>query len=157
MFGALSLLLLPWVTNILSFIDDSTRVSLLKSKHDVLHVIPRFLKMVITQFNTRVKVFHSDNGREFVNRPLATLFQENGILHQKTCAYTPQQNSIAGRKNRHILEVARALCFTMHVPKRFWVDVVVTIVFLINQMLARVIYYQTPLRMLPWFHSIPSI
>ena len=89
-----------------SFIDDCTRVSwvyLLKSKHDVLHVIPQFSKMVITQFNTWVKVFHSDNGREFVNRSLATLFQENEILHQTTYAYTPQQNGIAERKNRHIL------------------------------------------------------
>ena len=89
-----------------SFIDDGTRVSwvyLLQSKHYVLHVIPQFSKMVITQFNTRAKVFHYDNGREFVNRSLATLFQENGILHQTTCAYTPQQNGIAERKNRHIL------------------------------------------------------
>ena len=117
----------------MSFIDDCTRVSwvyLLKSKHDVLHVIPQFSKMVITQFNTRVKVFHSDNGCEFVNRSLATLFQENGIFHQTTCAYTPQHNGIAERKNCHFLEVARALCFTMHVPKRFWADAAA--VFLIN-------------------------
>ena len=80
-------------SQILSFIDDCTRVSwvyLLKSKHDVLHVIPQFSKMVITQFNMQVKVFHSDNGPEFANRSLATLFQENGILHQTTCVYTPQ-------------------------------------------------------------------
>ena len=88
--------------------------------------------MVVTQFNTQVKVFHFDNGHEFVNWSLDTLFQENGILHQTTCAYTPQQNDIAERKNRNILEVARALCFTMHVPKRFWADVVMTDVFLIN-------------------------
>ena len=64
----------------MSFIDDCTRVSrvyLLKSKHDVLHVIPQFSNMVITQFNMQVKVFHSNNGRQFVNRSLATLFQEN--------------------------------------------------------------------------------
>ena len=53
-----------------SFIDKCNRVSwvyLLKSKHDVLHVFPQFSKMVVTQFNAQVKVFHSDNGREFVN------------------------------------------------------------------------------------------
>ena len=112
--------------------------------------------MVITQFTTWVKVFHSDNGREFVNRSLATLFQENGSLHQ-TCVYTPQQNSIVERKNPHILEVARALCFTMHVPKCFWADAFMTVVFLINRMPARVIDYQTPLRMLSRFHSIPYV
>ena len=45
----------------------------------------------------------------------------------------------------------------MHVPKRFWADAVMTIVFLINQMHALVIDYQTPLQMLSRFHSIPSV
>ena len=77
-------LLLPWIINTLSFIDDCTKVSwvyLLKSKNDVLHGIPQFSKMIATQFNTHVKVFHFDNGREFVNRTLIDLFKENGILH----------------------------------------------------------------------------
>ena len=123
----------------MSFIDDCTRVSwvyLLKSKHDFLHVILQFSKMVITQFNTQVKVFHSDNGCEFVNRSLATLFQENGILHQTTCADTPQHNGIMKHKNHYILEVARALCFTMHVPKRFWANAIMIVVFLIYRMFA---------------------
>jgi transposase InsO family protein len=142
-----------------SFIDDCTRVSwvyLLKSKHEVLDVIPKFSKMIITQFNTQVKVFHSDNGREFKNQSLAKFFEENGILHQTSCTYTPQQNGTAERKNRHILEVARALCFAMHVPKRFWADAVMTATFLINRMPARAIDYQTPFRMLSQFYSIPS-
>ena len=41
---------------------------LLKSKNDVLHVIPQFSKMIATQFNTQVKVFHSNNVCEFVNQ-----------------------------------------------------------------------------------------
>lgn len=44
----------------------------------------------------------------------------------------------------------------MHVPKHFWTDAVMIAVFLINRMPARVIDYQTPLRMLSQFHSIPS-
>jgi transposase InsO family protein len=101
-------------------------------------------------------VFHSDNGREFKNQSLAKFFEENGILHQTSCTYTPQQNGTAERKNRHILEVARALCFAMHVPKRFWADAVMTATFLINRMPARAIDYQTPFRMLSQFYSIPS-
>ena len=76
------------------------------SKNDVLHVIPQFSKMIATQFNTQVKVFHFDNGHEFVNQSFANLFKENGIPHQTTCTYKPQQNDITERKNRHILEVA---------------------------------------------------
>ena len=127
-----------------SFIDDCTRVSwvyLMKSKSDVLHIIPQFYNMILTQFNTKVKVFHSDNGREFVNQSLAVFMTQHGILHQTTCVYTPQQNGIAERKNRHILEVARALCFAMHVPKRFWTEAVLTAVFLINRMPARILLF----------------
>ena len=67
----------------MSFIDDCTRVSwvyLLKSKNDVIHDIPQFSNLIATQFHTRVQVFHSDNGCEFVNQSLANLFKEHGIL-----------------------------------------------------------------------------
>ena len=72
-------LLLLWIINTLSFIDDCTRVSwvyLLECTNDILYVIPLFSEMI--EF---VKVFHFDNGREFVNQFLANLFQENGILY----------------------------------------------------------------------------
>ena len=62
--------------------------------------------MIITQFNTQVKVFHYNNGCEFVNQSLADLFKEHEILHQ-TCTYAPQQNSTVERKNRHILKVPK--------------------------------------------------
>ena len=48
---------------------------------------------------------------------LRRFFQEKGIVHQSTCRDTPQQNGIAERKNRHLLEVARALIFHVNVPK----------------------------------------
>ena len=105
----------------MSFIDDYIRVSwiyLHKSKNDVRHIIPQFSKMIATQFNTQVKAFHFDNGREFVNQSLVDLFKENRILHQ-THTYMPQQNDIAKRKTHHILKASQALCFTMHVLKRF--------------------------------------
>ena len=105
---------------------------MLKSKHDVLLVIPQFSKKVITQFNMQVKVVYSNIGREFVNQSLATLFQENGNLHETTYVYTPQHNGVAKCTNYRILVVAWALCLTMHVPKKFWVDVVMTVIFLIN-------------------------
>jgi hypothetical protein len=59
---------------------------------------------------------------------------QNGILHQSSCVDTPPQNGVAERKNRHLLEVARALLFQMNVPKQFWADAVSTACFLINRM-----------------------
>lgn len=59
---------------------------------------------------------------------------QHGILHESSCVYTPAQNGVAERKNRHLLEVARALLFQMTVPKPFWADAVSTACFLINRM-----------------------
>ena len=52
---------------------------------------------------------------------------------------TPSQNGIAKRKNKHLLETARALLFQIHVPKHLWVDAIFTTCFLINRMPSSVI------------------
>ena len=51
-------------------------------------------------------LFCFDNGKEYFNEHLGNFFEEKGILHQSTCPDTPQQNGIAERKNKHLLEVA---------------------------------------------------
>ena len=62
-----------------SFINNCTKMSwlyLLKSKNNVLNAISQFSKIIFTQFNIQVKVFHSKNGHEFVNQSLVDLFKE---------------------------------------------------------------------------------
>ena len=58
---------------------------------------------------------------------------------------TPQQNGIAERKNKHLLEVARAMMFSINVPKYLWEDAILTASYLINRMPTRVLNYSTPL------------
>ena len=59
---------------------------------------------------------------------------EKGILHQATCIDSPQQNGIAERKNSHLLEVTRAIIFTVGVPKYLCGEVILTASYLINRM-----------------------
>ena len=83
--------------------------------------------MVQIQFQAQIKIFWSDNGKEFFNHVLGNFFDEKGIIYQSSCSNTPQQNRVAERKNKHLLEVARALSFTTKVPKYLWGEVVLTI------------------------------
>lgn len=73
--------------------------------------------MVENQFQTKTSIFCIDNGTEYFNTCLGDFFKEKDIQHQSICHSTHQQNGIAKRKNRHLLEVGRAIIFSMNVPK----------------------------------------
>jgi hypothetical protein len=79
---------------------------------------------------------------------LETYFREHGIIHQTMCVYTPRQNGLAERKNRHLLEVTRSLMLDTHVPKSYWGDALLIATYLINRMPSRVLDFQTPLEVL---------
>ena len=69
---------------------------------------------------------------------------QNGILHQTSCVDTPSQNGAIERKNKHLLETARALLFQMHVPRHLWANSIFTACFLINRMTSLVLNWDTP-------------
>jgi len=58
----------------------------------------------------------------------------DGILHQTSCAYTPQQNGVTDRMNRHLVETTHTILIHSDVPRRFWGDVVLSACYLINRM-----------------------
>nr|GFB28835.1 ribonuclease H-like domain-containing protein [Tanacetum cinerariifolium] len=61
-------------------------------------------------------------------------FQSKGIVHQTTCPHTPEQNGVAERKNRLLLEMTRSLIIESHVPKSFWPEALATATYLINRL-----------------------
>lgn len=83
----------------------------MKTKYEVESIFKTFFQMIQTQFQVKIKLFRSDNGREYFNKHLSKFFLENDIIHQSSSVDTPQQNGVAKQKNRHLLEVARALLF----------------------------------------------
>ncbi|GJX39926.1 ribonuclease H-like domain-containing protein [Tanacetum coccineum] len=87
----------------------------------------------------------SDNGTEFVNNKMALLFNNLGIVHQTSCAYTPQQNGIAERKHRHLLNVARSLLFQSGIPLSMWPECILTAAYLVNRLPSSVLNGKFPL------------
>ena len=117
----------------------------MSDKSKVEKLFKKFYTMIKNQFQTQIKILHSNDETKYFNDVLGNLLQEKGIQHYSTCSDTPQQNGIAERKNRHLLEVARAIMFSMHVPKYLWGDAILTASNLINRMPTRVLRYITPL------------
>jgi transposase InsO family protein len=90
--------------------------------------------MVEKQFQHEIKVFHSDSGGEFTKQEFIDHLLCNGIVHLFSCPSTPEQNSIAERKHRHVVELGLAMMLNASIPKCFWVEAFLTATFLINRL-----------------------
>ena len=142
----------------LTIVDDFSRVTwlfLLSHKSVVCVSIRMFLQYVQTQFGKKVKVLRTDNGTEFVNSGCHKLFTELGILHQRSCPYTPQKNGVAERKHRHLLEVTTALRLQTHIPIRYWGHCLLAVAYIINRLPSSVLKFDTPYERL--YGSKPSV
>ncbi|MFS8013529.1 putative RNA-directed DNA polymerase [Helianthus anomalus] len=131
----------------LTIVDDYSRAVwcyLLRNKMEVFENVENFYELVLTQFKKKIKIFRSDNGTEFVNNKMDNFCKAKGILHQTSCAYTPQQNGVVERKHRHLLNLARSLLFQSGIPLSFWSDCVLTAVYLVNRLPSSVLLGKSP-------------
>jgi Reverse transcriptase (RNA-dependent DNA polymerase)/gag-polypeptide of LTR copia-type/Integrase core domain/GAG-pre-integrase domain/Retrotransposon gag protein len=141
----------------LTIVDDHSRatwVYLMKFKSDAYTYLVSFCAMVRTQFSCNVKQIRTDNGTEFLSKSMQNYFQTNGIIHQRSCVDTPQQNGIVERKHRHLLEIARALRFQANLPLSFWGECILTAAYLINRLPTKILSWKTPYEVI--FSKIPN-
>lgn len=147
----------------LTIVDDASRVTwiyFLKHKSDTTKILANFIKSVHTMYNQTIKAFRSDNGSEFRSYSCQNLFLENGIQHQKSAPYTPQQNGRVERKHKHLLNIARSLLFQVNLPLKFWGDAILTAVYIINRLPSSILNWKTPFEVLhnksPNYHFLLS-
>jgi len=134
-----------------TFIDEKSKytwITLIQTKDRVLDAFKNFQSYVSNHYNAKLKIFRSDNGGEYTSHTFKQHLAQHGILHQTSCPYTPQQNGVAERKNRHLMEVARSMMFQTNVPKRHWSDAVISACYLINRIPTRVLSDQSPFEVL---------
>ncbi|KAK4386010.1 Retrovirus-related Pol polyprotein from transposon RE2 [Sesamum angolense] len=117
---------------------------LVLDRSQVPTIITSFYNEIYTQFSVNIRILRTDNALEFVQKSVSDFCNSKGILHQTSCLYTSQQNGVAKRKHRHLLDVARTIMTHMHVPKSYWGDAVLTACYLINHMPSTVLHGDTP-------------
>ena len=72
-----------------------------------------------------------------------------------TAPYTPEQNGVAERKNRTVVEMARSLLKGKHLPNQFWAEAVATAVYLLNISPTKAVMNRTPFE--AWYGMKPSV
>ncbi|XP_019427158.1 PREDICTED: uncharacterized protein LOC109335479 [Lupinus angustifolius] len=119
-----------------SFIDDYTRycwIFLMKHHSEFFGIYCHFRALVNTQYNSVIKCFRCDLGGEYTSNKFSELLSSDGTVHQAFCTDTPEQNGVAERKHRHILETARSMLLSASAPSEFWGEAVKTAVHVINK------------------------
>ena len=142
-----------------SFIDDFSRyahVYFLCNKSDVFSAFQDYKAKVETQTGNRIATLRSDQGGEYLSHQFSDFLRVNGIQHQLTARYTPQQNGCAERYNRTVCESARAMIIEADVPKSFWAEAIATSVYVRNRLpTAAIRDHITPYER--WYGKKPNI
>ncbi|KAL5715795.1 hypothetical protein ACHQM5_017567 [Ranunculus cassubicifolius] len=131
-----------------TFIDDfSRRVWLypMKHKNEVTAIFKMWKTLVEKQTGRVVKYIRSDNGGEYIEDPLKVFCAEQGIGRHFTVKGTPQQNGVAERMNRTLLEKARCMMSNAGLKKFWWAEALNMACFLINRSPHSALDYKTPM------------
>ena len=94
------------------FIDEfshKTWIYFLKSKDEVFSKFKEFKALVENHTKKKIKTLRSDNGGEFTSEEFKDLCREYGIKRELRTPYNPLRNGVAKRKNKTIMEVAKAM------------------------------------------------
>ncbi|KPJ19636.1 Retrovirus-related Pol polyprotein from transposon TNT 1-94 [Papilio machaon] len=142
----------------LTFTDDYSKkifVYFLQKKSEVIDKLKEFKKYVENQLECKIKCLRTDNGLEFINKNISDLLKGDGITHQTTVPYTPQQNGVAERLNRTLVEKAKCMLLNAKLSKQFWAEAVQTAAYLLNRTPTKSLKYKTPEEM--WSGTKPSV
>ncbi|KAK1694672.1 hypothetical protein QYE76_011369 [Lolium multiflorum] len=135
----------------LVIVDDYSRytwVYFLKTKDETQQIFIDFATEVQRQHNLLIMAIRSDNGSEFKNYTLNDFLSDEGIRHQYSAAYTPQQNSVAERKNRTLMDMARSMMAEYKSRYNFWAEAISTACHSSNRLYLRKGLNKTPYEIL---------
>ncbi|GJR96877.1 putative ribonuclease H-like domain-containing protein [Tanacetum coccineum] len=127
--------------------DDFSRFSwvfFLASKDETSKILKTFITGIENLIDLRVKVIRCDNGTEFKNRVMNQFCEMKGIKTEFSVAKTPQQNEVAERKNRTLIEAARTMLADSKLPTTFWAEAVNTACYVQNRVLVIKPHNKTP-------------
>ncbi|CAL9094550.1 unnamed protein product [Musa textilis] len=142
----------------LLFTDDYSRMSwvyFLELKYKTFDNFRKFKVLVERQSGRCIKTLRIDRDGEFLSNEFNSFCKENGIQRELIAPYTPEQNDVAERKNRTVIEMTRSLLKGKHLSNQFWSEAVATAVYLLNISPTKVVMNQTSFE--AWYGIKPSV
>ncbi|GJT69690.1 putative ribonuclease H-like domain-containing protein [Tanacetum coccineum] len=127
--------------------DDYSRftwVFFLATKDETSGILKSLITGIENLIDHKVKVIRCDNRTEFKNREMNQFCEMKSILRQFSVARTPQQNGVAERRNRILIEAARTMLADSKLPTTFWAEVVNTACYVQNRVLVVKPHNKTP-------------
>ena len=120
----------------ITFIDNYTRYTIaymMKHKDEAFSKFQEYVAMAETKFNYRVVKVRTDNGGEYCSEIFNDFLKKRGTQEERTVPYTSQQNGVAERMNRTLMDKVRSMLYHSNLPLRFWGEALSTAVYLANR------------------------
>nr|GEW15716.1 putative ribonuclease H-like domain-containing protein [Tanacetum cinerariifolium] len=130
-------------------------VFFLEHKDATYPILRDFINLIENQLNKKVKAIRCDNGTEFKNAHMIELCGSKGRKREFSNARTPQQNGVAERKNRTLIEAVRTMLADSKLPTMFWTEAIRTACYVLNRVLVTSPRNKTPYALLTG--NIPSV
>nr|GEU76864.1 hypothetical protein [Tanacetum cinerariifolium] len=116
--------------------------------HINFKIMNKLVRGIENQLSFKVKIIRSDNGTEFKNTDLNQFCGMKGIKKEFSVPRTPQQNGIAKRKNKTLIEAAKTMLVDLLLPIPFWAEAVNTACYVQNRVLVTKPQNKTPYELL---------
>ena len=130
-----------------TFIDDYSRntwIYFLKTKSEVFRKFKVFKALIENHSKRRIKTLRIDNGGEYNSKYFEAFCKEVGIKRELTTPYNPQQNGVAERKNRTIMEASKTMMHDQDILMHIWVEAARTTVYVHNRLSHSALGFKTP-------------
>jgi len=116
----------------------------LKHKDEAFEMFKEFKALIENQSANKIKIFMSTNGGEYTSNEFFDFCKKEGIKKKTIVPYCPEQNGVAKRKNKPIVEVAHAMLHDQKFPKFLWGEATNVVVYVQNRVPHQALDNKTP-------------
>jgi hypothetical protein len=152
--------------SLITFTDDYSRYGYIypiKERSEALDKFKIFKAEVENQHDLKIEIVRSDHGGEYYGRhtpygqvpgPFAKFLMEQGIVAQYSMPGEPQQNGVAERRNRTLMDMVRSMISYSMLPVSLWMEALKTVIHILNRVSSKSVP-KTPYEM--WTGRVPSV